>query len=137
MTFTPGNKIATGRPKGSTNKRLKAIEEMAHELNCNPVEILLRFAKGDWAGLGYSKGTKSVYTEAGIIEEDLISPGERIQAAKDVAGYLYAKKKSIEYVKPNMLDDMTPEQKLDAMKQAVQLLEREVNGDILGQSRDK
>lgn len=121
--FQHGNK---GKPVGAISKRTREVAELAESLDCNPIEILLRFAKGDWEGLGYSKGTKSIYTEAGIIEEDLISPGERIQAAKEVAQYIYSKKKSIEHVQHNPLEGMTPEQKLEAMKQAVKMMEGEI-----------
>lgn len=126
MPFLKGN---PGRPVGIGNKRSQRVEELAERLECNPIEILLRFAKGDWEGLGYSKGTKSIYTEAGILEEDLISPGERIQAAKEVAQYIYAKRKSVEHVTNNQLEGMTPEQKLEAMKEAVKMMEGQLNGN--------
>lgn len=121
--FQPGN---PGRPKGTKGKRLVEITEIADRLGCNPVEILMRFAQGDWQGLGYSKGTKIVYTEAGAIEEDLITPSERIQAAKEAAQYMYPKKKSVEHITQSSLEGMTPQQKLDALKQMVQLMEKEV-----------
>ena len=127
MPFEPGNKLSPGRPKGSLNRRNEQLYEKAEELNCDPFEILLLFAKGDWEGLGYTKGTKSIYTEAGIIEEDLISPQDRISAAKEACHYLYSKKKSIEHVTHNALEGMTPEQKLEAMRQAVAMLEGQLN----------
>lgn len=127
MTFQPGNKLAKGRPKGAVNRRTKEVAELAEELGCNPVEVLINFAKGDWEALGYSKGTKSIYTEAGIIEEDLISPSERIQAAKEVAQYIYSKKKSVEHITRNALEGMSPQEKLEAMREAVKMMEGQID----------
>lgn len=46
--------------------------------------------------------------------------------AKDLASYAYPKLKQIEQKKADHLKDMTPEQKLEAMKHAVAALEAQV-----------
>lgn len=131
MAFTKGNKLAVGkgRPVGSVNKRTLEVEQLCEKHDCNPLEILLMFAKGDWEGLGYdasvyiSESDDGTSTKLGYV----ISPELRVQAAKEACQYLMPKKKSIEQVKPNMLDGMTPQEKLEAMKQAVRMLEGELD----------
>jgi hypothetical protein len=99
MAFEPGHKLATGRPPGSPNKRTKEIEEIVETLGCNPFEVLMRFAMGDWKGLGYESGTKvKAVTEDGeAILEDTISPELRASSAKDACKYLYSQKKAVEH----------------------------------------
>ncbi len=46
--------------------------------------------------------------------------------AKDIAGYVYPKLKSIEQSTNDPTKDMTPEQRLEAMKHAVAMLEMQV-----------
>jgi hypothetical protein len=123
MAFEKGHKLSTGRPKGSVNRRTKTIEEIAQANGVDPLDILMKFAKGDWQGLGYTKGTKTVYTEAGAIEEDLIGPSERIQAAKEAAQYLYPKKKSIEHVTPNNFASLPKPEQIKILREALLTLE--------------
>lgn len=49
--------------------------------------------------------------------------------AKDLSGYAYPKLKAIEQTKDNPLSDMTPEQKLEAAKAAVQMLELQLKAN--------
>ncbi len=49
-----------------------------------------------------------------------------IECAKELAAYSYPRNKAIEQVKHNPLDGLTAEQKLDAVKQMVKILEMEV-----------
>lgn len=55
-----------------------------------------------------------------------------MDAAKDLAGYAYPKLKAIERPNPGLLDGMTPAQTLEAMKQAVQVLELQVQAEASG-----
>ena len=105
----------------------RKVEETAARLKCDPFEILCRFAMGDWKGLGYETESKTCYTNAGIeFEQLIISCSDRLLAAKEAARYLYIQKKAVEHTTIDVTKDMTPVQKLDAMKQAVKMLELEV-----------
>lgn len=91
-----------GRPKGSKNKWTEELHEIAQRLGVNPVEILLRFAAGDWKGLGYSSPTEIRYTMDGKpYEVDKIEVKERVRAAADAAPYLFPKRKSVEHSGPD------------------------------------
>lgn len=118
MGFEKGNKLATGRPKGSLNTRTRRIEELARELNCDPLEILMRFAKGDWQGLGYDRRTNK---NTGY---DIISPGDRIAASKEAAQYMYAKLKTIEVIKQSQFEGLTLEEKISALEQALSMAKK-------------
>lgn len=105
----------------------RKVEATAERLNVDPFEILCLFAKGDWKGLGYEAETRVSFTSAGIeFEEPIITCGDRLSAAKEAAKYLYTQKKAVEHSHSDLTKDMTPEQKLEAMKQAVKMLEMEV-----------
>jgi len=135
MGFKPGN---PGRPKGAISKYSRMVEETAGRLECDPFEILLKFAKGDWEALGYDSSVmikesadgKSTFTDY------TISPELRARCAEKACEYLYSKRKSIEHIQNNVLEGMTPEQKLEAMKQAVKHLEGEISDNRGGLSRE-
>jgi len=87
-----------GRAKGTPNKNALPLKEMAEKLNCNPFEILLRFAMGDWNGLGYKAESTYAPTQKGeVIEKPTIPPELRVKAASEAAQYLYPKRKAIEH----------------------------------------
>ena len=87
-----------GRAKGTPNKNALPLKEMAEKLNCNPFEILLRFAMGDWNGLGYKAEATYAPTQKGeVIEKPTIPPELRVKAASEAAQYLYPKRKAIEH----------------------------------------
>ena len=87
----------SGRKKGSKNLKSFNAEILAHQLGVDPVEILLRFADGDWKGLGYKSQTTIAYTGQGIeYEKYEIEAETRMLAAKEAAKYLYSPKKIIE-----------------------------------------
>lgn len=89
---TPGS----GRQKGTPNKRTFIVEELAAKFDKDPIEILLMVACADWKGLGYDAAQKISYSNAGIeFTEDNIKLETRVQAAKEVAKYLYAQKQSV------------------------------------------
>lgn len=69
-----------GRRKGSLNKDSIPAEQLASELGVDPFEVLLRFAKGDWEGLG--------------LRIHDITPSMRKDAASDATQYLRAKRTS-------------------------------------------
>jgi hypothetical protein len=90
---------ARGRPHATriSNTRIP-LYEIADKLQCNPFEILCRFALGDAKGLGYSDSKHLTSTAKGeLIEKDIISPELRIRAAAEAAAYLHPKLKAIEH----------------------------------------
>jgi len=92
-----GSEKTGGRQKGSPNKNTRTLLERAESLKVDPFEILLRFAKGDWKGLGYKSATTVKITKAGdVVEIDVIEPDLRVTAAKAACEYLHPKRKAIE-----------------------------------------
>lgn len=87
-----------GRPPGARNKRTADAQALAEKLGINPFEILLRFAAGDWEGLGYDSPTiTQVAAHGQVIEVPVIEPDTRRKAASDAAPYLHPKLKNIEH----------------------------------------
>lgn len=99
MPFQKGNKIATGRPEGSKNKRTLMVEEIAAKVGCDPFEVLMRMAAGDWEGLGYESECYFAEKAEGdgkvITKGYVITPEMRLTAAKDASKYLYSQKQSM------------------------------------------
>lgn len=133
MAFEKGNKLSVGRgrPQGAVSHRKRELDSICEKHNCDPFEVLIMFAKGDWKGLGYDN---EVYHKEGAAGETslgyVISPELRAQCAKEACQYIQPKLKSVEHHKPpSPLDGMSPEQKLEAMKQAVKMLEGEMDSN--------
>jgi hypothetical protein len=91
-----GRHDGVGRQKGTPNKKSLALLERAQALGVDPFEVLLRFAKGDWQGLGYDSPTEIIMTKTGPMEKDRITPDHRLSAASQACQYLYPKRKAIE-----------------------------------------
>lgn len=85
-----------GRRKGSLNKSNAIPRDIALELGVDPFKILLYFAKGDWASLGYSSSTREVVSKGVIIEQEVITPEIRVNAAKEAAQYIHPKRKAVD-----------------------------------------
>lgn len=118
MKFEPGHKLSKGRPLGSLNKRTSELISLLEESGFDPASELIECyaeARQTWkkmpydAGLGYLKIASEI--------------------ARELASYCYPKIKSVEQIKGNILDGMSAQEKLEAMKQAVALMEAQVNGD--------
>lgn len=93
----PFKKGEGGRKKGAINKRSREALEIAERMNFCPIEILIHVARADWEALGYESKSRSCWTSAGIeYEEDIIKVEHRVNAAKEVAKYLYPQKKAVE-----------------------------------------
>ena len=92
-----GDKKTGGRRKGIPNKVTQTLIEKAEELGCNPFEVLIRFANGDWKGLGYDN---EVYFKENAQGETkmgyTISPDLRAKCAIEAAKYLYPTRKAVE-----------------------------------------
>lgn len=67
--------------------RIPYAEDIARILDCNPFEILCRFAMGDHIGLGLKRGK---------ITADL-----RFYAAKEAAQYIHPKRRAVEHSGPD------------------------------------
>lgn len=110
-----------GRSKGTPNKRTLELKELAEKLGVDPFEILLLFAKGDYAALGYDEFEEKMGAAGIPVSIRTIEPELREKAAKDACEYLYPKRKAIEVTKlpHDPLDElrsMTPEQR-EAIRQ--------------------
>ena len=85
-----------GRKKGTRNKNSVIIEEMAIKLGVSPFEVLLRFADGDWKGLGYENECYFSEKPDGAVKMGyVITPESRLKAAESAAKYLYPQKQAI------------------------------------------
>ena len=91
---TPGS----GRKPNTPNKATQTLIEKCAKLKCDPFEILLLFANGDWKALGYEEAQKiKGYTQDGSpIYEDRISEELRQKSARDACEYIHPKRKAME-----------------------------------------
>lgn len=95
-----------GRPKGSLNSRTQDLFDIAQRNNCNPFEVLIWFAKGDFEALGYEHHQIKVTKDGTTVTELTISPELRQKSAKDACEYLFPKRKAVEHTfeNPEKLD---------------------------------
>jgi hypothetical protein len=86
----------SGRKAGVPNLPTQKLSEKAAALGIDPFEVLLLFAKGDWAALGYETGERLKSAgEHGDVYEFTISPDLRARAARDACDYLYPRRKAV------------------------------------------
>lgn len=87
-----------GRAKGTPNKSTEHLFTICKKHNIDPVEQLVLILKNDFIGLGYEQ---PVITKQGfqgvVIEEQIITLRDRLEAAKILVGYMYPKRKAIEH----------------------------------------
>ncbi len=90
---TPGS----GRKPGVSNKKTIEAESIAERLGCNPLEVLINFAKGDWKALGYDSEVYHMEKPDGSVKMGfVITPDQRITAASQACKYIYPQKKTVE-----------------------------------------
>lgn len=106
-TIKRGNN-PNGRPKGSLNARTVDLLEISQRLECNPFEVLIHFAKGDYEALGYEHHRMRITKDGGTEMELTISPELRQRSAKDACEYLFPKRKAVEH----SFDTSMPDEKL-------------------------
>lgn len=119
MPFQPGNKLGKGRPKGIIDKRTLKFMDTLEANDYDPALTLIELQKeamenyrmGGEQAQGYFKDATNL--------------------AMNIASYVFAKPKSIELITNSPLDGMTAAQKLEAMRQAVRMLEAEIGTPIL------
>lgn len=135
MTFQVGRKKTGGMQKGTIKQRTLKFNEIMEKHNFCAATALIEI---------YTEA-KKVYDNYGTIYQALeeareakgmdIRPTEdkadkylkiALDAAKDLAGYSFPKLKAVEQSKPSITEGMTPEQKLEVMKQYVAALETQV-----------
>lgn len=128
-----------GRPLGAINKRSKEFLEVLDKHDFCPASALIECYKNakktyDNYGEIYDAICDARADKEGTLRE-FVSPTEdnahkylKIAAdiAKDIAGYAYPKLKAIERTENDPLKGMTTEQRLEAMKHAVAMLELQV-----------
>lgn len=118
--FQPGQSgNPTGRIPGSRNKRSLEFQATLEKHNFNVAEALLSLYQEAMKGLEYgNREERPIYLK---IAADL---------AQNMASYSYPKLKAVEMQKDTVVDVMSPQQKLAAMREAVALLEKQVDAEI-------
>lgn len=94
-----------GRPKGSLNARTSDLLDISERLKCNPFEVLIHFAKGDFKALGYDHHQIKVTKDGTTVSELTISPELRQRSAKDACEYLFPKRKAVEHTFDSSMPD--------------------------------
>lgn len=116
----------SGRRTGTPNKKTLDARSLAERLKIDPLEILFHFANKDWKALGYEEETTTkVLKDGGTIQIERITAEMRLTAAKEAVRYVYPQTKAVELSTPKPFDSMTPEQKIEALKNALRVLESE------------
>lgn len=97
MAHKDGSKSG-GRKAGTPNKSTEALRQKARELEVDPFEIMLLFAKGDWEALGYKEPILEKFNGEGAVVgfEYVIPPAVRLKAAAEAIQYIEPKRKSID-----------------------------------------
>lgn len=118
-----------GRPKGTPNFQTKPLLEIAEKLGCNPFEILLHFAKGDWEALGYDNSVYVRESSDGTTTTlgYTITPEVRAKAAIEACKYLFPQKKAIQLDSTvtinNPFQKLSLDEKIEKAREVTQLLE--------------
>jgi hypothetical protein len=93
-----GRTKVAGRVKGTPNRKTDHIFEMCEKHGFDPIEGLVLFAKMDWQALGYDGLKEERIGMAGMpVEEYVISVNDRINCMKTLVGFMYPKRKSVEF----------------------------------------
>lgn len=124
--FQIGHKMSKGRAVGSVNKRTAQFVEVLQARNFDIPTSMLDL---------YEICLKRFVEELDKQDRGIMSPMESaapkyMKMCSDLliamSGYAYPKLKAIEQVKPSITEGMTPEQRLEAMKQYVAALEAQI-----------
>lgn len=140
MKFLPGQSgNPNGKAPGTLNKRSREFIAVLEKHGFCPASALIECyteAKKTYDNYGTIYAAIVEAKEArdrefgfsNVPPEDQAHKYLKIAAdiAKDLSSYAYPKLKAIEQTKSDPTHGMTPEQKLEAMKQAVQMLELQI-----------
>lgn len=118
--FNKGHNLSPGRRKGSINKRSQSFIAALEARNYSVPDALLDIH--EMALKEFNQGRDEDRIAALRIAADM---------AKELASYSMPKLKAIEIVKNNSLESMTVQEKIDAMKEAVKLMEQEVKKEVI------
>lgn len=132
--FEPGNKFGKGRPLGSVSPISKIRRDFYHSLedaNFDPAKELMEIyfkAKGlfDNYGIIYDKLVEGALERGDPFPvEDKADKYLKISldAVKEIASYCYPKLKSIELKDKNPLEDLSRDEKIKELKNAIVVLE--------------
>lgn len=111
-----GKRDGAGRKKGVSNKKTQIVEEILGSIGCNPLQILADIAIGkpmkadiglNAAGDDYAKG------------EVRPTLDQRMSAAKELAQYVYPKRKAVEHSGSLGTYQLTKEQRDAAVRAAI------------------
>jgi hypothetical protein len=105
----------SGRQVGTPNKRTVAFYERIKDLGFDAAEEMVKIHSEAIRSLDFCNR-----------EERLMYLGIALKAAAEIAQYCYPKQKAVEVKRENHLEGMSPQEKLEAMKAAVKLLENEM-----------
>lgn len=119
MSFQKGHKHSSGRPKGSINKRSQEFADKLEAKGFDLAEALLEL---------HREGMKTY--RQGAFEHQMEGLKVANSAVKEIATYLLPKFQSISVSKDDTLENMTPQQKLEAMREAVKLMEAEQEKEV-------
>lgn len=117
---TPKGTRYGGRAKGKANESTERLREIAKKHNCDPFEVLIMFAAGDYAGLGYSEFETTTGKDGSIYETYTIKPELRAKCAEKACEYIESKRKAVEI----RLDDDTKD-KLQTYEEYLKSLNKE------------
>lgn len=112
----------SGRKPGSINKKTQAFQDTLEKHDFNVAEALLDI---------YGKAMEA-YNSADETENGLAALKLAGDMVKEIACYSLPKLKSIEVIKSNPLEGLTPQEKLDMMKEAVKMLEHQAKEEDAG-----
>ena len=118
-----------GRPKGIPNK-----SGMRAEMTCQVRKYSSIDAMIDASKIALEKFIEHSEKEANgsiSLMESQAADYLKIYVliAKEIAGYVHPKRKAIEFTQPDATNGMTPVQRLEAMKQAVLMLELKIKDE--------
>lgn len=113
---TGGRRPGAGRKKGIPNKKTQLVEDILNNIGCNPLQILADIAVGKpmKAGIGLNAAGDD-YAE-GEVRPTL---DQRMSAAKELAQYVYPKRKAVEHSGSLGTYQLTKEQRDAAVRAAI------------------
>jgi len=115
--FKKGQPPGPGRPKDSISKRSLRFADALMDAGVDPVKELI----------GALNNARLCYETSGDLSQKAIFNSQIIQTAEKMLPYMYPKLATIEVTKENPFEAMTAQEKIETMKQAIQLLERDVH----------
>ena len=112
-----------GRARGTPNKSSMRVDLTCQAMKYYPIEKLIEASKIVLEKF-IEHSEKEASGQISLMESQAAEYMKiYVLIAKEIAGYIHPKRKAIEYTQPDATQGMTPIQRLEAMKQAVLMLE--------------